>query len=108
MDALSSNALLSELDGLNPARALIMQAYYALRRTYSPTQIGTRQVVAWIGHHEPDEPRPSESLVQLTLHQTGVVHRGRGRPRCDSPTPVPVPSNPPLFCVFSQSVRGFR
>jgi hypothetical protein len=32
MDDVASHGLLDEIDGLNPARALILQAYYALRR----------------------------------------------------------------------------
>jgi hypothetical protein len=83
--------LLDELDGLNPSRALILQAYYALRRTYPPTQIGTRQIAAWIKLHEPDESFPSDSLILLTLREAKVNHRPRGRPRCDQPTPVPAP-----------------
>jgi hypothetical protein len=91
MEYLVSNGLLDELDGLNPTRALILQAYYALRRTYAPTQIGTPQVAAWIKLHEPDESFPSDSLILLTLRQAQIAHRARGRPRRDCPTPVPVP-----------------
>ena len=85
---------LDEVDGLNSTRALILQAYFALRRTYPPTQIGTAQITRWIEHCEPDEAVPSDSLVLLTLRQAKVVHRPPGRPRSDRPTPVPAP---PLF-----------
>lgn len=98
MAHLASSAL-SEVDQLNPARALIMQGYYALRRTYSPSLIGTRQIIAWIRQHEPGEQRPSESLVQLTLRQTGVAHRHRGRPRSDSPT-LSGPGQSPPFSLW--------
>lgn len=91
MESLVSGDPLDDLDGLNPARALILQAYYALRRIYGPMQIGTRQIVAWIKLYEPDESLPSESLILLTLRQGKVAHRPRGRPRHDQPTPVPVP-----------------
>jgi hypothetical protein len=91
MECLVSNGLLDELDGLNPTRALILQAYYALRRTYAPTQIGTRQIAQWIKLHEPDESFPSDSLILLTLRQAQIAHRPRGRPRRDRPTPVPAP-----------------
>jgi hypothetical protein len=91
MECLISGGLLDELDGLNPTRALILQAYYALRRTYAPTQIGTRQIAAWIKHYEPDESFPSDSLILLTLRHAQIAHRPRGRPRRDSPTPVPAP-----------------
>jgi hypothetical protein len=91
MECLVSNGLLDELDGLNPTRALILQAYYALRRTYPPTQIGTRQIAQWIKLHEPDESFPSDSLILLTLRQAQIAHRPRGRPRHDRPTPVPAP-----------------
>ena len=89
MECLVSRDLLDELDGLNPARALILQAYYALRRTYGPMQIGAQQIVAWIKAHEPEESLPSESLILLTLRQANIVHRPRGRPRHDRPTQVP-------------------
>jgi hypothetical protein len=91
METLVLNGHLDESDGLNPTRALILQAYYALRRTYPPTQIGVPQIEAWIKRYEPDESSPSESLILLTLRNAEVVHRGRGRPRRDAPTPVPAP-----------------
>jgi hypothetical protein len=88
---LLSDGLLNELDGLNPTRALILQAYYAVRRSIPPTDIGVPQILAWIRDHEPGASRPSESLILLTLRQAGVVHRRRGRPRNDRPTPEPAP-----------------
>jgi hypothetical protein len=72
---------LDKLDGLNPTRALILQAYYALRRTSPPRQIGTRQIALWIRQHEPQESMPSDALIQLTLTQAEVPHRLPGRPR---------------------------
>jgi hypothetical protein len=91
MEDLLSREHLDEVDGLNPTRALILQAYFALRRSYPPTQIGTVQITTWIEHYEPDESVPSDSLVLLTLRQAKVVHRPPGRPRGDRPTPVPAP-----------------
>ena len=85
---------LDELDGLNPTRALILQAYYALRRCYAPIQIGTGQISAWIKHYEPDESLPSDALIQMTLANAKVPHRRPGRPRNDSAAPVPAP---PLY-----------
>lgn len=79
-DPLSSGHL-DELDGLNATRALILQGYYALRRTHSPRQIGTRQITAWIRQHEPEETLPSDALIQLTLTRAKVPHRRPGRPR---------------------------
>ena len=90
---LVSSGLLDELDGLNPTRALILEAYYAMRRTCRPTEIGTPQIGAWIKRREPNEALPSDSLILLTLHQAEVVHRGPGRPRNDH-SPMPAP---PLF-----------
>ena len=75
------NGHLDDLDGLNPTRALILQGYYALRRTSTPRQIGTRQIAAWIRQHEPAESMPSDALIQLTLTQAHVPHRLPGRPR---------------------------
>lgn len=79
-----------DLDGLNPHRALILQAYYALRRLYEPRRIGAREIGAWIARYEPDESQPSVALIQLTLTMAKVVHRAPGRPRNDSFAPVPV------------------
>lgn len=82
-DPVSSDHL-DELDGLNATRALILQAYYALRRTSAPRVIGTRQIAAWIEQHEPEESMPSPALMQLTLTHAKVAHRLPGRPRKDS------------------------
>lgn len=69
-----------DYDGLNPTRALILQAYYALRRTRPAELIGTREILEWIERHEPALDTPSNSLVQLTLKHADVAHRGRGQP----------------------------
>lgn len=103
MEYLASNGLLHELDGLNPARALILQAYYALRRVYAPTQIGVPQIAAWIKLHEPEQASPSEALIQLTLQNAKVVHRRRGRPRGDCPPPVPTL---PLLLLRRRRLHG--
>ena len=83
MAELTSSGHLDKLDGLNATRALILQGYYALRRTSPPHQIGTRQIAAWIKQHEPEEMMPSDALIQLTLTRAKVVHRLPGRPRKD-------------------------
>lgn len=87
----SSNEL-DELDGLNATRALILQAYYALRRQVAARQIGTREISEWIERHEPNETLPSHALIQLTLTQAEVPHRVPGRPRKETTvTPFPPP-----------------
>ena len=91
MECLSLDGHLDKRDGLNPTRALILHAYYGLRRMYPPTQIGTSEIGAWIKRYAPDESFPSESLILLTLRRAGLTHRPRGRPRSDGPTPVPAP-----------------
>ena len=68
-------------DGLNPMRALILQAYYSLRRTRLPGDIGTTDIVDGIETHEPHLNAPSAALVQLTLKGAKVAHRAPGRPR---------------------------
>ena len=83
------NLPLDRVDGLNPTRALILQAYFAMRRTCAPGQIGTRQVAGWIKLNEPAEPVPSDTLILTTLKHNKLVHRGSGRPRRDQPMPVP-------------------
>lgn len=70
-------------DGINPTRALILQAYYGLRRFRTRSSIGTGEIGTWIEAHEPGTQVPSASLIQLTLEQAGVRHRGRGRPRIE-------------------------
>lgn len=84
MESDISSVLLDDRDGLNPARALILQAYYALRRTVAPERIGCGEILAWIKVHEPKEPAPSEALIRLTLSRHGIAHRAPGRPRNDS------------------------
>lgn len=91
----SASGRLHELDGLNPTRALILHAYYGLRRSYAPSQVGTREIAEWIARHAPDESQPSVALIQLTLAKAEVPHRVPGRPRRESAAPVPTP--PLLF-----------
>lgn len=89
MEDVLSPGLLDERDGLNPTRALILQAYYALRRNRAPDRIGCREIATWIRLHEPKESRPSESLIRLTLAHAGLAHRSPGRPRNNSRVPIP-------------------
>jgi hypothetical protein len=91
MESSISPGLLDEGDGLNPTRALILQSYYALRRTRLPIHIGTGDISRWIKAHEPDEPLPSESLIRLTLVCAKLAHRPPGRPRHDGPAQVTGP-----------------
>lgn len=91
MEPVLSSGLLDEHDGLNSARALILQAYYAMRRTRLANKIGTREIKAWIARHEPTESLPSDSLILLTLGHTKIAHRPPGRPRRDDSAPAPAP-----------------
>jgi hypothetical protein len=79
---------LDELDGLNATRALILQAYYALRRRVVARQIGTREIAGWIERHEREETMPSDALIQLTLTEAKVPHRLPGRPRAETSVAV--------------------
>lgn len=94
MEPVLSSGLLDEHDGLSSARALILQAYYAMRRTRLANKIGTREIKAWIARHEPTESLPSDSLILLTLGHTKIAHRPPGRPRRDDLAPAPAP----FFC----------
>jgi hypothetical protein len=85
----STSGRLHELDGLNPTRALILHAYYGLRRVHAPTEVGTREIAEWIARHEPDESQPSAALIQLTLAKAEVPHRPPGRPRGGGVAPGP-------------------
>jgi hypothetical protein len=89
MESDLSAGLLDERDGLNPTRALILEAYYALRRRCAPDRIGCREIAAWIKAQEPKESFPSDSLIRLTLAYAGVAHRSPGRPRNNSRVPIP-------------------
>jgi|GEM_PF-6760827 len=91
MECVVSSGLLDELDGLNANRALILQAYYGVRRTCAPIQVGTREIERWIKHHEPGESLPSDSLILLTLRQAKLAHRAPGRPRRDGQAPGSAP-----------------
>ena len=92
-----SPGLLDKGDRLNPTRALILQAYYALRRTRLPIHIGARDISMWIKAREPEESLPSDALIRLTLMSAGLAHRAPGRPRHDGPAPVTCPPFCPLF-----------
>lgn len=94
MEDLLSPGLLDEGDGLNPTRALILQGYYALRRTRLPIHIGMRDISGWIKMHEPHESLPSDSLIRLTLVCAKLPHRAPGRPRRDGPAKVTGPLLP--------------
>lgn len=98
-----SPGLLDEIDGLNPTRALILQSYYALRRTRLPIHIGTRDISTWIKDHEPHEALPSESLIRLTLVRAKLAHRAPGRPRLDGPAKV---TGPPFLTALQRLNLG--
>lgn len=86
------SAVLPTADGVTPLRALVLQAYWALRRVRTPDLIGTPDLRAWIRTHAPYTDRPSDTLVRVTLLAVGVPHRKPGRPRRGTtPTPVPIP-----------------
>jgi hypothetical protein len=99
----STSGLLDEVDNLNATRALILQAYYALRRLYTPTRIGAREIAACIQHYAPHESQPSIALIQLTLAHAKVPHRVPGRPRSESRLPVPAS---PLFLRRRRLLRS--
>lgn len=82
-------------DGINPTRALILQAYWGLRREHLPSSIGTREIAAWIRAQEPGVPLPSASLIQLTLDQAGLSRRPPGRPSKASCLPPFCPATEP-------------
>jgi len=100
-----SPGLLDESDGLNPTRALILQSYYALRRTRLPVHIGTRDISRWIKDHEPHEALPSESLIRLTLVCAKLTHRAPGRPRHDGPAKV---TGPPFLIARRPNLDPVR
>ncbi len=90
-------------DHLTPARALVLEAYYALRQVQPGTTIGSGEIRRWIRRQKGSGELPSDSLIVLTLAEAGVPRRGTGRPRRDeavdaapaAPPFVPVRRNPP-------------
>ena len=75
-------------DGLNAARALILQAYYGVRRERAPETIGSPEILAWISFQEPAFTLPSPALIQLVLAKAGLLHRHRGHPRKADSAPL--------------------
>jgi hypothetical protein len=94
-------------DHLTPARALILQAYYALRGHTPAAQIGSHEIrVAireFIRLHRLSREVPCASLVRMTLLEAGVPHRPTGRPRKESRTRDP--QGPPLLPIRRQAPR---
>ena len=86
---------LKDVERLTPLRALVLQAYYGLRRSHEADEIGTSEIRAWIRAREPKVERPSGSLVRMTLLASGVPHRKEGRPRRGRLLRI-VPASPPL------------
>jgi hypothetical protein len=82
-------------DGINPTRALILHAYWGLRRERPSSRLGTRDIAAWIRAHEPDLPLPSDSLILLTLETAGVPRRAPGRPWKQACSPPFCPATEP-------------
>jgi hypothetical protein len=89
---------LKDVERLTPLRALVLQAYYGLRRFHEASGIGTAEIRAWIRAGEPNVERPSGSLVRSTLLAAGVPHRKEGRPRRGATLRI-VPASPPLSPV---------
>lgn len=94
MAVTASNDPLDE-DGINPTRALILQAYWTLRRHSPASVLGTREILAQIRALEPDLPLPSPALVLTTLELVGVRRRAPGRPSRASCLPPFCPATEP-------------
>lgn len=50
-------------DGINPTHALILEAYWMLRREFAAESIGSTEIAPWIRTNEPDLSLPSPSLA---------------------------------------------
>jgi hypothetical protein len=95
MSSMASGTAVPADDGLTPMRALILEAYYALRQVRAASTIGSAEIRKWIRTRKGCGDVPSESLVLLTLAEADVPRRGTGRPRRESR--VQDASAPPLF-----------
>jgi len=82
-------------DGINPTRALILQAYWSLRRHHPASALGTREILAQIRVLEPDLPLPSPALILTTLELVGVKRRAPGLPSKASCLPPFCPATEP-------------
>ncbi len=82
-------------EGINPTRALILQAYWSLRRHHPASAVGTREILDQIRVLEPDLPLPSPALVLTTLELIGVKRRAPGRPSKASCLPPFCPATEP-------------
>jgi hypothetical protein len=71
-------------DAIDATRALILQAYFALRRTRTGRAIGVREVREWIDVHAADTACPSDAVIQRALVAAGLTHRRPGKPHRDS------------------------
>jgi hypothetical protein len=71
-------------DAIDATRALILHAYFGLRRTRAGRSTGVREVREWIGTHEPETDVPSDAVIQRALVAAGVAHRRPGKPHRDS------------------------
>ncbi|MFO0562486.1 MAG: hypothetical protein U0269_31000 [Polyangiales bacterium] len=74
-----------EADGINRARSRILEAYFFLRQRREASQIGATDILARLEQTSPDLTAPSPSLIVTTLREQGLIHRGRGRPRVETP-----------------------
>ncbi len=68
------------IDGVTPLRALVLQAYWALRRVRTPDQIGTPDIRFWIRANTPRAERPSDSLIRATLLAAKLPRRAGAEP----------------------------
>jgi len=92
MDFATVSKAPQSIDGVTSLRALVMQAYWALRRVRTPDLIGTPDIRFWIRANAPRAERPSDSLIRATLLAARLPRRAGGRPRRGTTMPyVPVP-----------------
>lgn len=78
-------------------RATVLFGYYGLvREGRRGEAIGSTEVLGWLARHYPEDPSPSDSLVQKVLHEEKLPHRRPGRPRAESVASVDAPPLCPL------------
>jgi hypothetical protein len=74
-----------DADGINRARSRILEAYFFLRQRRDASQIGATDILVRLEQTSPELTAPSPSLIVTTLREQGLIHRGRGRPRVETP-----------------------
>ena len=109
MDFATVSKAPQSIDGVTSLRALVMQAYWALRRVRTPDLIGTPDIRFWIRANAPRAERPSDSLIRATLLAARLPRRaGAVRVAAPPPRTGPVGSHAPQARTHHRDPPGLH